>query len=129
MDALKQSLAALTYVDQRKKTALITELLPAIESTHKMGFSLARIHAEIATVIPMPYATFASCLHRTRKTKKTEPPNNEITIAPPTAASHPSTPAVQFQTKDEKPSRSLTQAEERTKRAKEIFNRHKKPGW
>ena len=73
MDTLKAALTSLAYPDQRTKKALIAELLPAIESTHQMGFTLITIHAEITTVLPMPYATFASCLHRIRQSKKTLP--------------------------------------------------------
>lgn len=74
MDALKESLAALTYPEQRTKISLIAELLPVIEATHKQGFKLPILHEAINMVIPMPYATFANCLHRVRKAKKVHHP-------------------------------------------------------
>lgn len=121
MDILKQALAALTYIDQRKKKALVAELLPAIESTHKMGFRLTAIHAEIALVIPMPYSTFASCLHRIRRAQKTA---REIDRQSP-AISPTSTDLIHSDDSDETPASELTLSlEERKQQSRkklEIF--------
>lgn len=83
MDQLKQSLTSLVYVNQRTKKALIAELLPAIDAAHQQGFKLAYIHQEIDEVIPMPYATFASCLHRIRQANKATSQNPEKTAVSP----------------------------------------------
>lgn len=67
MKELTAKLEQLQDIKDRRKTALIAELIPTILIVHDQGYSIAKIHEAINEKVPVSFTSFKTTYYRLKK--------------------------------------------------------------